>query len=123
MRHESIGIGRRSSGITEMAAIDLFSTLFLIATLMIGPHAISRQVDPATNDAGEAKLLLSREGVFIGGEGPFAADEIATRLGGAKRQVRVTVAQSVSVEREHQVLAALTANPALQVMIDLAGSR
>lgn len=121
MRRKSIGIAPRSGSVTETAAIDLFSTLFLVATLMIAPRIMPRQVEATAVDALQTRILLNGDGAFIGADGPFSDQDVVQRLGQDKRQVRVRVGQGVSVEREHAFLVVLTANPTVRVTIDLAG--
>lgn len=110
-------IGRRTAEATQTAAIDLFMTLFVVATVAVTPRPAARTAEIQAGPA-QHELAVTRDALFLDHAGPLSDADLA-RVGSDRQAIRMRVAPGVSVEREHAINDLLVAHGVEHVTIIL----
>jgi biopolymer transport protein ExbD len=119
----------RSASAREVMGIamsDTYLNLFLIALLLIGPHAELLKLHGSNRaqsqkEADVSIIVTASNGLSIAGYGPVALEKLADvlRARGDKQSVHVHVERNVAIEREHAVLKTVRATGAPSISLSL----
>lgn len=115
----------RSREVMGIAATDLFSNLFVVATLMMVSGATGLPLTRdrvSTENASPIEITVTAErGVTIDGSDPVTIEDLPNRLRAREGEfsVRVLVEPNVPLEREHAVLRAVMETGATGVTLTL----